>query len=51
MHRIFHHDSEMLGRTFRTLGLPLPLPVPDTVSIISGDVTEIRPYWQRWLQR
>ena len=40
MHRIFHHDSEMLGRTFRALGLSLP--TPDTVSIISGDVTEIR---------
>lgn len=45
MHRIFHHDSEMLGRTFRALGLSLP--TPDTVSIISGDVTEIRPMERR----
>lgn len=45
MHRIFHHDSEMLGRTFRALGLSLP--APDTVSIISGDVTEIRPMERR----
>ena len=45
MHRIFHHDSEMLGRTFRALGLSLP--TPDTVSVISGDVTEIRPMERR----
>ncbi|MBS2537503.1 hypothetical protein KGQ20_32595 [Catenulispora sp. NF23] len=45
MHRIFHHDSEMLGRTFHALGLSLP--TPDTVSVISGDVTEIRPMERR----
>lgn len=45
MHRIFHHDSEMLERTFRALGLSLP--TPDTVSIISGDVTEFRPMERR----
>jgi len=45
LHRIFHHDSEMLGKTFRTLGLSVP--TPDTVSIISGDVTEIRPLERR----
>lgn len=45
LHRIFHHDSEMLGKTFRALGLELP--TPDTVSAISGDVTEIRPLERR----
>ncbi|GAA1955830.1 hypothetical protein [Catenulispora subtropica] len=45
MHRIFHHDSEMLGRTFRALGLDIP--APDTVAVISGDVTEIHPLERR----
>lgn len=45
LHRIFHHDSEMLSKTFRTLGLALP--TPDTVSVVSGDVTEIRPLERR----
>lgn len=45
MHRIFHHDSEMLGKTFHALGLSLP--TPDTVSVISGDVTEFRPMERR----
>lgn len=45
LHRIFHHDSELIGRTFQTLGLELP--TPDTVSVISGDVTEIRPLERR----
>jgi hypothetical protein len=45
MHRIFHQDSELIGRTFQTLGLALP--TPDTVSVISGDVTEIRPLERR----
>jgi hypothetical protein len=35
LYRIFHHDSEMLGKTFRALGLELP--TPDTVSLISGE--------------
>jgi hypothetical protein len=45
MHRIFHHDKELLEHTFRTLGLDIP--APDTVSVISGDVTEIRPLERR----
>ena len=45
MHRIFHHDTELLSRTFRTLGLAVP--PPDTVSVLSGDVTEIRPLERR----
>jgi hypothetical protein len=45
MHRIFHHDTELIGRTFRTLELDVP--TPDTVSVMSGDVTEIRPLERR----
>jgi hypothetical protein len=45
LHRIFQEDTSLFTRTFQRLGVALP--TPRTVSVLSPDLTEIRPMERR----
>lgn len=46
LHRLFRHDRGLFARTVRNV-FQVDVPVPDSVSLMDTDFTEVRPHVRR----